>query len=286
MIYLENFNLKEYNAYQIEAVCKKAYFPESENDIIHLLNKLKYTNFHILGNGNNIILAKDYYDVPFIILNKCFDNISIEDGMIAVESGATLKSICTFALRKELTGLEEFYDIPSSVGGAIVMNAGNDKSEIKDTLIKVRYVDSVSGDVHEKLTEEIEFSYRNSLFQQNKELIILKAWFKLLGGNVYDINKRMQESKRKRWLKQPRELPNSGSVFKRPEGKYVGPMLDELGFKGFTIGGAQISKKHSGFIVNVGNATGRDVLGVINEVQLRVKKHFGIDLEVEQRVIY
>ena len=123
------------------------------------------------------------------------------------------------------------------------------------------------------------------MFQKEKDKIILKAWFQLNSGNQSKIRKIMNESKARRWSKQPREYPNSGSVFKRPPGAYVGPMIDGLGLKGYTIGGAQVSKKHSGFIVNIDNATGEDILNLIKHIQKKVKERFNINLEVEQRII-
>jgi UDP-N-acetylmuramate dehydrogenase len=165
------------------------------------------------------------------------------------------------------------------------MNAGTKEGEIKDILIKVRYLDLTDMQFKEKTKDEMGFEYRNSFFQKNTDKILLKAWFQLQKGNPEEIKYKMEETKQIRWEKQPREYPNCGSVFKRPPGRFVGPMLDELGLKGFTIGGAQISEKHSGFIVNTGNATGQDILAVISEAQKRVKEKFGIDMEVEQRII-
>lgn len=281
----ENKDLTEFSAYKVKSSCIKAYFPENEGELISLFKKNPTVNFIVIGNGNNIIFAKEYYDKPFIILNGCLNKIIVEDNYIVAEAGATLLELSETALRYGLTGLEAFYDIPSSVGGAIVMNAGNKDAEIKDILVKVRYLNLGTFEVKELTNKEADFHYRSSFFQENNDNIVLKAWFKLLPGNPENIHKIMQQGKKIRWEKQPRDYPNCGSVFKRPEGRFVGPMLDELGLKGFTIGGAQVSKKHSGFIINTGNATGHDILSLIEEIQRRVKLHFGIELEVEQRVI-
>jgi UDP-N-acetylmuramate dehydrogenase len=139
--------------------------------------------------------------------------------------------------------------------------------------------------IKEKSNKEIEFDYRNSFFQKHKDKIILKSWFKLNNGDPIQIMKKMNESKKRRWSKQPREYPNCGSVFKRPLGKYVGPMIEGLGLKGFSIGGAQVSTKHSGFIINKGGATGEDILELIDYIKAKVFKEFNIVLEVEQRII-
>lgn len=285
MFIYKNFNLTEYNAYRINAVCSKVWFPENERDLLEILNQNNKKCLIVLGNGNNIILSKEYYEEDFIILNGCFNKVTVKDNEIEAEAGATLLQLSEIALKQLLTGLEIFYDIPSSVGGAVVMNAGTKEGEIKDILVKVRYLDLTERKIKEITKEDIGFEYRNSFFQKHTDKIVLKAWFQLKKGNPEQIRAKMDETKQARWAKQPREYPNCGSVFKRPPGRFVGPMLDELGMKGFTIGGAKISEKHSGFIVNIGNATGKDILAVIAEAQKRVKEKFDVDLEVEQRVI-
>jgi len=285
MNYINNYNLTAYNAYRINAVCTKAWFPENETDLLEMLRQNKNKRLIILGNGNNIILSKEYYEDEFIILNGCFDKITVNNTEMEAEAGATLLQLSKTALKHHLTGLEIFYDIPSSVGGAVVMNAGTKEGEIKDILVKVRYLDLADKQINEISKENIGFEYRNSFFQKNTDKIVLKAWFQLAKGKPEQIKTKMEQTKHTRWAKQPREYPNCGSVFKRPPGRFVGPMLDELGMKGFTIGGAKISEKHSGFIVNTGNATGKDILSIISEAKKRVKERFGVDLEVEQRII-
>ncbi|MFW5891693.1 MAG: UDP-N-acetylmuramate dehydrogenase, partial [bacterium] len=187
--------------------------------------------------------------------NNCFNKVEINNSNIIAEAGATTLQISTLALEKKLTGFEIFYDIPSSVGGAVVMNAGTKVKEIKDILEKVQYLDLQDMQIKETLAKDIGFEYRNSFFQKNKDKVILKAWFKLKPGFYDDIKALMENEKQKRWAKQPRDLPNCGSVFKRPQGFYVGQMIEELGLKGFAIGGAKVSEKHAGFIVNYNNAT-------------------------------
>jgi UDP-N-acetylmuramate dehydrogenase len=262
-----------------------AIFPESEEDFIEIFQSMPRDQIIIIGNGNNIILSKQWYDETFLILNNCFDKLFVKDSVIEAESGATILDVSLKALEHELTGAEFLYDIPSSVGGAVVMNAGTKEGETKNILKKVRYLDLDDLSVNEKTNEEIQFEYRNSFFQKNKDKVILKAWFELKPGNFNAIDQLMQESKARRWARQPREYPNCGSVFKRPPGRYVGPMIDELGLKGHTIGGAQVSSKHSGFIINIGEAKGEEILSLIAYVKGKVLEKFGVDLEVEQRVI-
>jgi UDP-N-acetylmuramate dehydrogenase len=280
-----DFNLTEYNSYRVQSKCAKAYFPESEEDIVELYQR--GNNYILLGSGHNIILSKSYYQDEFVIFNGNFEAITQgeNNNVIIAESGVTMLRLSTEALERGLSGLEIFYDIPSSLGGAVVMNAGASGEEIKDVLIKVRYLDLSDMQIKEIVKQDMDFTYRNSYFQRNTNNIILKAWLELYPKEKDLIRQKMDQIKAARWAKQPKNLPNAGSVFKRPKGFYVGAMIDELNLKGFTIGGAQVSPKHGGFIVNMGDATGEDILAIIREVKARVLNRFGVDLEVEQRVI-
>lgn len=281
----KDFNLKEFNGYKISAICNTAYFPDSESDLISIYNSTNNTKKILIGNGNNIILSRDYYDEGFIILNNCFNKIIVNDQEIIAEAGATLQELSKVALDNELTGFEPFYDIPSSVGGGVFMNAGTKEGEIKDIITKVRYFDLTNMNFNEITKEKIDFEYRNSFFQKNKDKIITKAWFSLRKGTYTDIIRRMEEIKTRRWAKQPRDYPSCGSVFKRPPGMFVGPMLEELGLKGYSIGGAKVSEKHAGFIINYNNATGTDILKLIYLIQKKVFDKFNITLELEQRIV-
>jgi len=281
----ENFDLTQFNSYRIKAKCAKAFFPDTEEDLIKVLRENQDFPKIILGNGNNIILSKDWYDTYFIIFNGSFDTFEVNGNEIAAEAGATMMQLSEAALSRNLSGFEIFYDIPSSVGGAVVMNAGSNEEVISDLVIKVRYLDLVDLTIKEKPNNELEFGYRNSFFQKNTDKIILKVWLRLEAGNASAIREKMENTKRCRWSKQPRDYPNCGSVFKRPEGKFVGPMLDELGFKGYSIGGAMVSPKHSGFIINIGNATGKDILSLVSLIQKRVREEYGLELILEQKVI-
>jgi UDP-N-acetylmuramate dehydrogenase len=278
-----DFNLKNFNSYNLNAICKVAYFPENEEEILDVFRNVK--TFILLGSGHNILLSKTYYDTPFVIFNGNFNQISIKKNIIIGEAGASMYDLSKFAEQNSLSGLEVFYDIPSSLGGAVVMNAGASGEEIKDVLLKVRFLDLNTLEINELSNDSISFEYRNSLFQKDSKKIVLKSWLELIYLEKELISQKMEEIKKIRWSKQPKELPNAGSVFKRPKGYYVGPLLDELNLKGYTVGGAQISKKHSGFIVNVNNATGEDILNLINFVIEKVYNKYSIKLEVEQRII-
>lgn len=281
---LYNFDLSNYNSYHIKAVCKTAYFPETEKDVIDFY-KMNLPSFVLIGSGHNIIFSKSYYNDNFLIFNGNFNKVSVAGTIIEAEAGATILQVSEEALNQNLTGAEFLYDIPSSVGGAVVMNAGTKEGETKRILKKVRYLDLVDYKIKEKSKQEINFEYRNSFFQKNKDKVILKVWFELKLGNPVVIKKIMEDSKERRWKRQPKEFPNAGSVFKRPKGYYVGAIIDELNLKGFTIGGAKISEKHGGFIINHNNAKGQDIIDIITEVKRRVVEKFNVELEVEQRVI-
>lgn len=282
---IENFDLTNYNSYRIKSKCKKAYFPNTEEEVIDFYKNIN--SFVLLGSGHNVILSKDYYDTNFLIFNGNFQdyNIEAETGIVEAQAGITMLKLSELALENGLSGLEIFYDIPSSLGGAVVMNAGASGEEIKDVLIKVRYLDLVDMQIKEIHKPDMGFEYRNSFFQRNTDKVILKVWLQLKPEEKSVIHDKMKLIKEQRWAKQPKTFPNAGSVFKRPKGYYVGAIIDELKLKGFTVGGAKISEKHGGFIINHNNAKGQDIIDIIVEVKRQVKEKFNVDLEVEQRII-
>ncbi len=282
---IENFDLTNYNSYRIESTCAKAYLPETEDDIIALFQQKPGFQPVIIGGGYNIILSRNYYDNDFIIFSDNLSKYCIDGTTIKAEAGVSLYTLSNAALDNNLSGLEIFYDIPSSLGGAVVMNAGASGEEIKDLLIRVKYYDPVTNTINVIERADMSFEYRNSTFQKNPHLIILNAELKLHAGEREAILQKMEATKSARWAKQPKNFPNAGSVFKRPPGRFVGPMIEQLGLKGYALGGAKVSEKHAGFIINYDRATGRDILDLIELIRTRVKEEFGVELEVEQRVI-
>ncbi len=280
-----DFDLTSYNSYRLKAVCKIAYFPETDEDI-RFLFKEGASDKIVLGSGHNIILSKDYYDQEFVIFSGNYNKIDLlGENMISAEAGASMLTLSEKALENNLAGLEIFYDIPSSLGGAVVMNAGASGEDIKGILQSVKYYDPFEDSFKEITTEEIKFEYRNSFFQKNPAMIVCCAILKLTAGSHNAIKQKMELIKDSRWAKQPRDYPNAGSVFKRPPGRFVGPMIEELQLKGYTIGGAKVSEKHGGFIVNFNNATGNDIVVLINNVKEKVYYTFNVNLEIEQRII-
>ncbi|WP_034888135.1 UDP-N-acetylmuramate dehydrogenase [Gillisia sp. Hel_I_29] len=285
MILKENQDLTLYNNYRIEAFCKRAFLPQNEDDFIELYTVHRDSKKIILGGGYNVILSKKYYEEDFLLIGETFAQYKVTGNVIEAEAGIEMKKMSELALAHNLSGLEVFYDIPSSLGGAIVMNAGASGSEIKDHFLRARYLDLDDLKVKEITKDEANFEYRNSFFQKNTNKIVLKVWLELISGDPVLIREKMDDIKTSRWAKQPKDYPNAGSVFKRPEGHYVGTMIEKLGLKGFSVGGAQVSTKHAGFIVNYNNATGEDVLNLIKEIQEKVYQEYNINLEVEQRII-
>jgi UDP-N-acetylmuramate dehydrogenase len=282
---VESFNLKDYNNFKVSAICKRAFFPENENDFLNIYNQFDRQSIILLGGGYNVVLSRPYYNENFIILNGNFSSVNVEDNIMDVEAGADMRNVSIIAKDNNLSGMEVFYDIPSSLGGAVVMNAGSNGEEIQSILLKVRYFDLESMKIKEIDRDGIDFEYRNSVFQKSTDKIVLKGWLKLKPGNPESILKKMETIKASRWAKQPNEFPNAGSVFKRPAGRFVGQMIEELGLKGFNIGGARVSEKHAGFIINYHQATGQDIVTLINYVKDAVLDKFGVELEVEQKII-
>ena len=279
-----NFDLTEYNSYRVKAICNLAFFPESEADVLMFISE--HPKFILLGSGHNVILSKRHYDIPFLIINGVLNRISLlNNHLVYVEAGAWMADVAEFALKNSLSGIEMFWDIPSSLGGAVVMNAGASGDEIKDVIQEVRYFDLKAGIRKVLSAEELNFQYRNSFFQMNSENLIFSAILKLRSAKKEAIKKKMEEIKTNRELKQPKEYPNAGSVFKRPKAFYVGSMIEELGLKVYTVGGMKISEKHGGFIVNFNNGTGEDVVKIIHYVQNCVHKVYGLELEIEQRIL-
>ena len=236
----------------------------------------------ILGNGSNVLFMDQGYDGVIIQIYSNMNSIKIEDDVIYAEAGALLSKVASFARDNELTGMEFAAGIPGTLGGAVVMNAGAYGGEMKDI---IEYVDILEEDLTVKryLCDEMEFGYRHSIVEGSK--VVLGAAIKLDKGDVESINKKMAELKEARVSKQPLEYPSAGSTFKRPEGYFAGKLIEDSGLKGYSVGGAMVSTKHSGFVINYDNATSSDVLTLISDVQNVVYDKYGVKLEPEVRII-
>ena len=280
----KNFDLTPYNSYRVYSECTEAVFPETDDDIRWIYSQEDLPKI-IIGSGHNIILSKEFYHSRFIIFSGNFSSVQICGNKIRAQSGVSLLELSVMTWARGLSGLEIFYDIPSSLGGAVVMNAGAGGEEIKDSLIRVKYYDPKKDNFYWMDKDSMSFDYRNSFFQRNPHLLIIEAELELSPKPMNEIRSKMETTKNKRWEKQPKNFPNAGSVFKRPNGCFVGPMIEELGLKGYQIGGAQVSEKHAGFIVNKSNASGSDIVTLIEYLRQKVLEKFSVDLQVEQRII-
>lgn len=237
-------------------------------------------DYMIIGNGSNLLVSDDGLDKVIIRLDGELRNIAlIDETTIYCGSGASLAALCKFALKNGLTGLEFAWGIPGSVGGAVFMNAGAYGGEMKDVVYSVSHINK-SGEIGRIEKEDLQFGYRNSVYRTN-ECIITGVTIKLKKAQKNEIQEKMNDYLYRRTSKQPLEFPSAGSVFKRPEGAFAGALIEQCGLKGKCIGGAQVSDKHAGFIINKSNATSKDVKELIKEVQNTVKAETGYDLECE-----
>ncbi len=236
-------------------------------------------NYMLIGNGSNLLVSDNGLRKAVIRLGGDFKEISVKGNVVTCGAGATLARLCTFALNNSLSGLEFAYGIPGTVGGAVYMNAGAYGGEMKDALLTVTHL-TPSGVVETVLADSVELSYRHSIYCKNN-CIILSADFRLAPDREEDIKARMDDFMNRRVTKQPLDYPSAGSVFKRPEGAFAGALIEQCGLKGVTVGGAQVSTKHSGFIINIGGATCDDVMSLVKKVQDVVKEETGYTLERE-----
>ncbi len=240
--------------------------------------------YFIIGLGSNLLVSDNGIRGMVIKLSGDFDEISdISETSIRCGAGMSLAGVCVYARNNGLGGIEFAWGIPGSVGGAVYMNAGAYGGEIKDVVQSVRYLDE-DGNICEKSGKDLDFSYRHSAFSDTAD-VILDVTIELFRKNKNDIFYLMNDTMEKRKKKQPLNRPSAGSVFKRPETGYAAALIEECGLKGRTIGGAQVSEKHSGFIVNNGGATAKDVRELIEEVQKVVKEKTGVQLQCEVRFI-
>ena len=240
---------------------------------------------HVLGNGSNVLIADEgLKGVTLLLINGLTDLLYLGDGLIACGAGVPLKRLCVFAQEHSLTGLEFAYGIPGSVGGALYMNAGAYGGEIKQVLASVRSVDPRTGEAEETPLSELEYAYRNTTFMKNGR-IITAGYFRLLPGDQDAITAKMNELMGRRKASQPLEYPSAGSTFKRPPVGYAAAHIDECGLKGRSVGGAQVSTKHAGFVINTGGATFRDVTELMRVIKDEVQRQHGVTLEPEVEVL-
>ena len=255
--------------------------PQTTSALIDLCGMLRETGvrYYFVGNGSNLLFDDEGFDGAVVSMSALTD-IQTEGTLITAEAGAQLMNVCKKSRDLGLAGLEFAYGIPGSVGGAVYMNAGAYGGETAHVLRESTYLDLSDLSVHTIPLSVHNFGYRESIYKHSN-FIILSAVFELQKGNSEEIGAMMNDFMNRRVTKQPLEYPSAGSVFKRYPGRFTGQMIEEAGLKGYTIGGAQVSEKHAGFIINRGNATASDVLALVEHIKKVILEQFGCALECE-----
>ena len=278
--------LKNHTTFQIGGKCIALIEPKKVEDIIEAIKICRENNlkFFVIGNGSNLLVPDDGYNGVIIKIKSEFSNIQVEGECLIAHSGAKLSEVYTVAYENSLTGFEFASGIPGTIGGAIFMNAGAYGGEMKDIVESVEVLDFDNYEVKELKNEELEFSYRRSIIQR-KNYIVLTIKLKLKKGNKEEINAVYEDLRKKRNSKQPLNFGSAGSTFKRPEGHFASKLIEDAGLKGYHINDAWVSEKHSGFIVNKGNASYKEVMELIEYVQKVVFEKFEVKLETEVRIL-
>ena len=251
---------------------------EEVRDVIRICKEAGMP-YYIIGNGSNLLVSDAGYRGVIVQIYKEMNEVKVEGDLVKAQAGALLSGIAAKALAAELSGFEFASGIPGTIGGACVMNAGAYGGEMKDVLESVTVLTG-EGKIIELGRNELELGYRTSVIAK-KGYIVLGAVLKLERGDGEKIKTYMDELKEKRVTKQPLEYPSAGSTFKRPEGYFAGKLIEDAGLRGFQVGGAQVSEKHCGFVINRDHATAADIMELMRQVQIRVKENSGVDLEPE-----
>lgn len=282
---IKNVIMKDYTTYKVggEVIC--VVYPEDEECLIKLLDYIKENNinYKIIGNGSNVIFNDKGFNGIIIKLDN-FNNLKILNNKIIVGAGYMLNKLALRVSRLGLTGMEFATGIPGTVGGAVYMNAGAYKTDIGYILTSIKVI-TPNLEIKTMYNKDLNFHYRTSFLQENKDYICIEATFTLSKGNADEIMEIINERKLRRIETQPLEYPSAGSVFRNPEGDFAGRLIEEIGYKGKSIGGAKVSEKHANFIINNGNATGEEIKELINEIKEKVKEKYNIELKVEQEFI-
>ena len=276
--------LSEYVNFKVGGPADILLIPNSKEQVIKSIKICKENNipFYLIGNGSNI-LVRDGGFRGVVLSLKNVKNIYVDGEKIEAECGVMLKEVSDKAIENSLTGFEFACGIPGTIGGAVFMNAGAYDGEISKVIESAEVIDE-NCNIIRLSREELDFGYRSSLVMK-KGYTVLSAVFKLEKGQVKTIKELIEDLTNKRESKQPLEYPSAGSTFKRPTGYFAGKLIQDAGLKGYSIGGAVVSEKHSGFVINKGNATAKDITDLIKHIQDEVKKQFGVDLHPEVRII-
>ncbi len=276
--------MKKHTSFKIGGNADVFIMAKTKDEIVLAISLLKENNIKVtvIGNGSNLLVSDDGIDGVVLCVGKDFSSVTSNGNTIIADAGILLSRLSAFAASKGLTGLEFASGIPGTLGGAIVMNAGAYGGEMKDCVVSTTYIDQ-NGNICTANGDEHAFSYRKSRFKNGE--IILSSTLNLQKGDEISIKETMQALSEKRREKQPLEYPSAGSTFKRPEGAFAAKLIDDALLRGYSIGDAQVSEKHCGFVINRGNASCKDVLALMKHIQKTVKEKFGYELEPEVKII-
>ena len=282
---LINEKISNYTTYRVGGKVRAVVFPKGEEELIELVKLLKerQIKYFVLGNGSNVLFSDKLYEGIIIKLDN-FNKISIQDNIIEVGAGYPLIKLSNDAMRNSLIGLEFASGIPGTVGGAVFMNAGAYGEEMSKIVKSVRILTS-DLKIVELSNKEMEFSYRTSFLQKHLDYVCISATLELDYGDKEEIEKIMSERRKVRRENQPLTFPSAGSVFRNPPGMYAGKLIEEMGFKGYSVGKAEVSEKHANFIINKGNAKASDIKKIIDTIKAKALTKYNIRLRVEQRLI-
>lgn len=276
--------MKNYVHFRVGGPADILLIPENKDQVVKTIELCKNNNipYFVVGNGSNLLVRDGGIKGVVIKFNEV-KNITVQGEVIEAECGAMLKDVSNEALNNSLTGFEFACGIPGTIGGAVFMNAGAYDGEIAHVIESAEVIDN-NGEIKVLSKDELELGYRSSIVMK-KNYIVLSARFKLKHGEVRKIKEIVEDLTNKRESKQPLEYPSAGSTFKRPVGYYAGKLIQDAGLKGYVIGGAAVSEKHSGFVINKSNATAKDILDLIAHIQNEVKDKFDVELHPEVRII-
>ena len=277
--------MKNHTTFRIGGNAEVFAAPDSADGVERVLQICREENIPctVIGNGSNLLVGDRGVCGVVLQIYRNYASIRIEGTDLYVQAGALLGQTAAAAAREGLTGLEFASGIPGTIGGAAAMNAGAYGGEMKDVLVWVKAIDR-DGYVRQYAAAELELGYRTSRIQK-EALVVLEVKLTLQQGDPVKIRERMEELKEQRIAKQPLEYPSAGSTFKRPEGYFAGKLIKDAGLRGFSVGDAQVSEKHCGFVINRGSATAADVMALVSRVQDTVEEKFGVRLELEVRRI-
>lgn len=282
---IEDVSLVNYTSFKFKTKAAMIVVPNSVQTLVKVLEFLDKENIKhkVIGNGSNLIFVNDYYDGVLIKLDE-LNNLDINDTVVKVGAGYSLIKLATKVSKLGLTGLEFATGIPGTIGGAIFMNAGAYKSDMGYVVSEVKVL-TPDKKIITMYNKDLDFHYRTSFLQKNPGYICLEATIVLKHGDKQVINNLIEERKQRRIMSQPLEYPSAGSVFRNPDGDFAGRLIEEIGYKNKNINDAYVSEKHANFIINKGNATGKDVKELITEIQNEVEKKYNIKLKAEQEFV-